>query len=53
MEKQLKELERKIDIENVNNYLRFRLTDTKDLLATLKPYADGTKETKIISRSEA
>lgn len=44
MQAKIDELERKIDFENVTNYLRYRLIDTKDLEKSLKPFADGKKQ---------
>ena len=40
-------------MENVTNYLRYRLDDTKDLIVTLKPYSDGTKQASTITKQDA
>lgn len=53
MIKKVQDLEKSIDIENVTNYLRYRLEDTKDLLKTLKPYADGFKKTIVVKQGDA
>lgn len=53
MEERAKQLEQQIDIENVTNYLRYRLDDTKDLIVTLKPYSEGTKQAQAINKQDA
>lgn len=38
MESRLKELDREIDTEHMENYLVYRLEDVRDLVNSLKPY---------------
>lgn len=53
MQARIDELERQIDVENVTNYLRYRLIDTQDLVQNLKPYADGKKQNSLLSKNDA
>ena len=46
-------MERLIDIENVSNYLKYRLIDTEDLVQSLKPFAEGKIKNNIISKNDA
>jgi hypothetical protein len=53
MQARIDELERQIDVENVSNYLRYRLIDTQDLVQNLKPYSDGKKLNSLLSKNDA
>ncbi len=53
MESRLKELEREIDTEHMENYLVYRLEDVRDLVNTLAPYTKENKESCLIKQSDA
>lgn len=53
MESRLKELDREIDTEHMENYLVYRLEDVRDLVNSLRPYTKDTQESCLISRNDA
>ena len=53
MESRLKELEREIDTEHMENYLVYRLEDVRDLVNSLAPYTKETNESCLIKQSDA
>lgn len=53
MESRLKELEREIDTEHMENYLVYRLEDVRDLVNSLSPYTKENNESCLIKQSDA
>ena len=53
MESRLKELEREIDTEHMENYLVYRLEDVRDLVNSLAPYTKENNESCLIKQSDA
>lgn len=53
MESRLKELEREIDTEHMENYLVYRLEDVRDLVNSLSPYTKENNQSCLIKQSDA
>jgi replicative DNA helicase len=53
MESRLKELDREIDTEHMENYLVYRLEDVRDLVNSLKPYTKDNAESCLIKQNDA
>ena len=50
---QVEALDRQIGVENLQSYLRYRLSDSQDLLKTVEPYAQKVKESSVVGAEEA
>ena len=53
MQLRVDELEKLIDVENVLNYLKYRLLDTQELVSSLKPLSEGKVQNNDLSKSDA